>query len=374
MNKRNINKLDLVLLAGGRGLRISKFTKLKPKPLIQFKDKHFLSYLVNHYSKYPFEKIFILAGYKGMQIFNKFNKKISNGIEIECLVEKQTLGTGGALAQLRLKLSNDLIVMNADSFIDCNLERFFLKKNKYNSIFLTKNENYLSNNTLANLKINKKSFIDFDGNLMNAGIYYLKKNTIKKIPKKNISLENTILHNLIRKKKLIKFDNITIDSKSGYSGAGKNYKKKFKYKNFGSATFAYSPMSHRHTAEMDQEFKKISKKIKFVFNPHLVPTFRGILSSIYIHKKKGITIYKIVDALKKFYSRDKFIKILKENTHLGTGNVLNTNNCEISVCNTRYENKLVIFSAIDNLVKGAAGQAVQNMNLMFKLKETLGLK
>ena len=68
------------------------------------------------------------------------------------------------------------------------------------------------------------------------------------------------------------------------------------------------------------------------------------------------------------------IKILKQNTHLGTGNVLNTNNCEISVCNTRYENKLVIFSAIDNLVKGAAGQAVQNMNLMFKLKETLGLK
>ena len=100
----------------------------KPKPLIQFKDKHFLSYLVNHYSKYPFEKIFILAGYKGIQIFNKFNKKISNGIEIECLIEKQTLGTGGALAQLRLKLSNDLIVMNADSFIDCNLERFFFQQ------------------------------------------------------------------------------------------------------------------------------------------------------------------------------------------------------------------------------------------------------
>ena len=87
-------------------------------------------------------------------------------------------------------------------------------------------------------------------------------------------------------KKLIKFDDIIIDSKSGYSGAGKNYKKKFKYKNFGSATFAYSPMNHRHTAEMDQEFKKISKKINFTFNPHLVPTFRVILSSIYIHKKK----------------------------------------------------------------------------------------
>ncbi len=231
MNKRDINKLDLVFLAGGRGSRISKFTKAKPKPLIQFKDKHFLSYLVNHYSKYPFEKIFILAGYKGMQIYHKFNKKISNGIEIECLIEKQTLGTGGALAQLRFKLSNDLIVMNADSFIDCNLERFFLQKNKYNSIFLTKNENYLSNNTLANLKINKKSFIDFDGNLMNAGIYFLKKNTIKKIPKKNISLENTILYNLIRKKKIkgkiIKSEFIDIGTYKNLKSAKNNFHRQF---------------------------------------------------------------------------------------------------------------------------------------------------
>ena len=202
MNKRDLNKLDLVLLAGGRGSRISKFTKERPKPLIQFKKKYFLSYLINHYSKYPFEKIFILAGYKGEQIFHKFNKKKSNGIEIECLVEKKILGTGGALAQLKSKVSNDLIVMNADSFIDYNLEEFFFQKKKFNSIILTKNKNYLSNNTLTNLKINKKSFINFNGDLMNAGIYYLKKNIIKKIPTKNISLENTILDNLIREKKI----------------------------------------------------------------------------------------------------------------------------------------------------------------------------
>ena len=231
MNKRNLNKLDLVLLAGGRGSRISKFTKEKPKPLIKFKNKYFLSYLVNHYSKYPFEKIFILAGYKGTQIFNKFNKRVSNGIEIECLIEKQALGTAGALAQLKLKLSNDLIVMNSDSFIDCNLEEFFLKKSKYNSIFLTSNENYFSNNTLANLKKNKKSFIDFNGNLMNAGIYYLKKNTIKKIPKKNISLENTILYNLIRKKKLkgkvIKSEFIDIGTYKNLKFAKNNFHKQF---------------------------------------------------------------------------------------------------------------------------------------------------
>ena len=76
----------------------------------------------------------------------------------------------------------------------------------------------------------------------------------------------------------------------------------------------------------------------------------------------------------KFYKFSKFIKILKLNSPLGSGNVLNTNNCEISVCETDVKGRLVIFSAIDNLVKGASGQAVQNMNILFKFSETLGLK
>ncbi len=88
------------------------------------------------------------------------------------------------------------------------------------------------------------------------------------------------------KKKLINNKNITIDSKSGYSGAGKNYKSKFKFKNFYLATYAYGVKSHRHISEIDQEFKKISKNVLYTFNPHLIPSFRGILSSIYINKKK----------------------------------------------------------------------------------------
>ena len=76
----------------------------------------------------------------------------------------------------------------------------------------------------------------------------------------------------------------------------------------------------------------------------------------------------------KFHYRNKFIHLKKINTPIGSGNVLNSNKCEISVCKTRYSNKLVIFSAIDNLVKGASGQAIQNMNLMYNLKENLGLK
>ena len=177
------------------------------------------------------------------------------------------------------------------------------------------------------------------------------------------------------KKGLLNNNNITIDSKSGYSGAGKNLEKKFKHKNLYSSTFAYSTREHRHMAEVDQELRKHTKyKVNYTFNPHLLPTFRGILSSIYLNINKRISAKKIRNELLNFYKKDKFIKILKLNSQMGSGNVLNTNNCEISVCNTRFNNKIIIFSAIDNLVKGASGQAIQNMNLLFNLKETVGLK
>ena len=177
------------------------------------------------------------------------------------------------------------------------------------------------------------------------------------------------------KKKLINTNNLTIDSKSGYSGAGKNLEKKFKHKNLYASTYAYSTKYHRHIAEIDQEFKKYTKtNINFSFNPHILPTFRGILTSIYAELKKGSSSKKLRNELIKYYKKDKFIKILKLNSELGSGNVINTNNCEISICNTRIKNKIVIFSAIDNLIKGASGQAIQNMNLIFKFPESLGLK
>ena len=179
----------------------------------------------------------------------------------------------------------------------------------------------------------------------------------------------------IIKKNLININNITIDSKSGFSGAGKNLDKKFTHKNLYSSTFAYSTKNHRHICEIDQElFKLTKKKIKYSFNPHLLPTFRGILSSIYIYSQKGVSAKKLRNTLINFYKNSQYIKILKLNSPLGSGNVLNTNNCEISVCETRIKNKFVIFSTIDNLVKGASGQAIQNMNLLFKLPEHLGLK
>ena len=176
------------------------------------------------------------------------------------------------------------------------------------------------------------------------------------------------------KKSLIEPQEITIDSKSGYSGAGKNYKSKFDHKNIEKSIFAYGIEKHRHMSELDQQLKKIVKnKLEYFFNPHLLPIFRGILTTMYVKTKKNVTITKIHNELTKFHSKNKFIKILKINTPIGSGNVLNTNNCEISICKTRYKNKIVIFSAIDNLVKGASGQAIQNMNLAYGYKESLGL-
>ncbi len=176
-------------------------------------------------------------------------------------------------------------------------------------------------------------------------------------------------------KNLVKANQITIDSKSGFSGAGKNLEKKFTHKNLYNSTYAYSPINHRHICEIDQEFKsKTKKKVKFTFNPHLLPTFRGILSSIYLNTNKKVTAGKIRDYLQKFYKKSKFIKILKLNSQIGSGNVLNTNNLEISICQTRFKNKIVVFSAIDNLVKGASGQAIQNMNIIYDYPEDMGLK
>ena len=175
-------------------------------------------------------------------------------------------------------------------------------------------------------------------------------------------------------KKMIDIKNITIDSKSGYSGAGKKIKNKFKFKNLFDSVSAYGVGSHRHMLEIDQELSKISgKTIKVFFTPHLIPMFRGILSTIYLETCGNYDAKKIYQYLKNYHKKNFFVKMAKFNTPIGTGDVINTNYCNISVCKSRKKNKIIIISTIDNLIKGASGQAVQNMNVAFKLKETMGL-
>ena len=102
--------------------------------------------------------------------------------------------------------------------------------------------------------------------------------------------------------------------------------------------------------------------------------FRGILSTIYLDVKLGFSIKKIEKLLKQFHKKNKFVKILKNNSLISTNDVINTNYCFISVCKTKYKNKIIILSAIDNLIKGGAGQAIQNMNIKFDFKDEEGLK
>ena len=176
------------------------------------------------------------------------------------------------------------------------------------------------------------------------------------------------------RKNLIKMNNIIIDSKSGYSGAGRDVHKKYKDKNLFESLSAYGVGFHKHNSEIQQEIKKYSKKkFSFIFTPHLSPMFRGILSTIYIDLNKGVNIKKIEKILNKEYSKSRFVKILKLNTLIATNDVINTNNCYISICKTKYKNRVILLSAIDNLIKGGAGQAIQNMNLKFNFSETKGL-
>jgi len=176
------------------------------------------------------------------------------------------------------------------------------------------------------------------------------------------------------KKNLINTNNIIIDSKSGYSGAGKNIKKKFKFKHLFDSVSAYGVGSHRHMAEIDQELTRVGKKkINVSFTPHLIPMFRGILSTIYIETKNGKGAKNIHNFLKKYHKNNSFVRVSTFNKPIGTGDVLNTNYCQIAVCKNRKKNKIIIISAIDNLLKGGSGQAVQNMNVAFNIKESLGL-
>jgi N-acetyl-gamma-glutamyl-phosphate reductase len=213
-------------------------------------------------------------------------------------------------------------------------------------------------------------------------IYALPEITGKKVKNYNIigcpgCYPTSILLPLIPliKKKLIKNENIIIDSKSGYSGAGRGVHKKYKNKNLYESISSYGVGFHKHNAEIQQEIKNYTKKnFSFTFTPHLTPMFRGILSTIYLDLNKGVNIKKLKKTLQEEYQNSRFIKILKLNTLISTNNVINTNNCYLSICETKYKNRVIILSAIDNLIKGGAGQAIQNMNLKFNFTESKGFK
>ncbi len=218
--------------------------------------------------------------------------------------------------------------------------------------------------------------------LIKDSIYALPEITGEKIKKFNIigcpgCYPTSILLPLIPliKKKKLNLENLIIDSKSGYSGAGRGVHKKYRNKNLYESLSAYGVSYHRHNPEIEQMIKQYSKqKLTFTFTPHLSPMFRGILSTIYVDLNRGVKIKDLHNELVKFYKNSPFVKVKKLNALLSTNDVINTNNCQISVCKSKYKNKAIILSSIDNLIKGGAGQAIQNMNILYDFNVKQGLK
>ena len=173
---------------------------------------------------------------------------------------------------------------------------------------------------------------------------------------------------------LVKSDNIIIDSKSGVSGSGRKGVKNY-YETEAPTARAYKVGGkHRHIPEIEQELSNMfGKNIVITFTPQIIPIERGMLSCIYCDLAKNIETNEIIKIYKDFYKNANFVKVLDEGVYPSIKNVVDTNYLEIGIAIDKRTNKLIIISAQDNLVKGASGQAVQNMNVMFGLDETEGL-
>lgn len=172
--------------------------------------------------------------------------------------------------------------------------------------------------------------------------------------------------------KLIK-NNIIIDSKSGLTGAGRELSISSHFTEVNENITAYKIGKHRHTPEIEQNLSEAYKeKVKVVFTPNLIPVNRGILSTIYCMKEDNISIDCIHKKLTDYYEYKEFIEVLPLDKVASLKNVKFSNKCAISL--HENEDTLIICSAIDNMIKGAAGQAIQNMNIMFGIDETTGLK
>ena len=288
--------------------------------------------------------------FKNLPKITKFNKKYLK--EVDIIFTALPNGQAQKISQNLLK-KNTLIDLAADFRLDTSSEFLKWYKIKHKAINKIKHSIYALPE-IVNKKVKKYKILGCPG-----------------------CYPTSILLPLIPliKEKAVDIKNIIIDSKSGYSGAGRGVHKKYLKKNLYESLSAYGIGFHRHNSEIYQELKKITKSdIRFTFTPHLTPMFRGILSTIYLDMKKGFSAQRLHSILKQFYKKNDFIKISKNNSLISTNDVINTNNCLISVCKTKHKNKIIILSAIDNLIKGGAGQAVQNMNNKFDFRYDEGLK
>lgn len=165
---------------------------------------------------------------------------------------------------------------------------------------------------------------------------------------------------------------VIVDSKSGVTGAGVKSSSVTHYSNANENFRAYGLKKHRHTIEIQEILEKISgRDVNLQFTPHLLPVDRGILSTIYSNPVSGFNAKQLLEVYKKFYSETPFVRVRKEPPAIK--DVRGSNYCDVYATYDERTNLIIVISVIDNLVKGAAGQAVQNMNIMFGWDETTGL-
>ncbi|GAW90853.1 N-acetyl-gamma-glutamyl-phosphate reductase [Calderihabitans maritimus] len=177
------------------------------------------------------------------------------------------------------------------------------------------------------------------------------------------------------RERMVDLNSIVIDSKSGISGAGRKLTLATHFAESNENVSAYNVARHRHTPEIEQELAKLAgEKVKVTFTPHLIPMTRGILSTIYASLTEATNSDKLREIYLDYYRHEPFIRILPEEQWPHTKWVYGSNYCDLNLRVDHRTNRVIVVSAIDNLVKGAAGQAVQNMNLMFGFPETEGLE
>ena len=173
---------------------------------------------------------------------------------------------------------------------------------------------------------------------------------------------------------LIDVTDIVIDAKSGVSGAGRGLKQNLLFTEAGEGLSPYSVGKHRHMPEIEQEISKASgQEVVVNFTPHLIPMSRGELCTSYVRLTGGASADDLRAALMDAYREEEFVHVAPEGILPQTQNVRGSNYCQIAVVKDRIPGRAIVISVIDNLVKGSAGQAVQNFNLMFDLEETTGL-
>jgi N-acetyl-gamma-glutamyl-phosphate reductase len=172
----------------------------------------------------------------------------------------------------------------------------------------------------------------------------------------------------------IALDEIVIDAKSGMTGAGRAAKEEMLFSEVSEGFHAYGVGHHRHMAELDQEFSLAAgREVVVTFTPHLVPMNRGILSTIYVRGTPGKTPADLHAILTSAYASEPFVHILPFGEVPHTRHVRGSNMTFIGVAKDRVPGRAIVVAALDNLTKGASGQAVQNMNMMLGFPETLGL-